>query len=242
MVKRSPKKNKNCSYTIYYKQLLKIKSLQELIILNTKCIICNNDKFIISNDDYDCLSGEFIPLYYNNTWICFSFDEIFDLLYQAIIRNKLQYIPNPFMFSEKLDIQNVNIILFIDRLFYNNKMLHAIKTQKINIIDLLTDMDIQELTDIKNTLNIDTDFGISKFFFWYNEIKSDKILLHEIDNIKVHTYDRSDLKFKLIIDKYKKNPTIDCSKDLKIAIKSFLNKIVEEQHLEIIEEDDDEEY
>ena len=66
------------------------------------------------------------------------------------------------------------------------------------------------------------------------------LLKNSIYNFKVKSYDGNPIKLGLLLDKYINNPMIDCSKDIKLALKNFLDYIFNEtkKQLEKIDEDE----
>ena len=77
------------------------------------------------------------------------------------------------------------------------------------------------------------------FIHWYHDI-DDSTLKKSIYNFKVKSYDGNPIKFGLLLDKYIRDAMRDCSKDIQLALKNFLDYIFKEtkKELEKIEEDD----
>jgi len=240
---RSSKSSKSSRSTLlnykeYYNKLNTIFDKTKLKKLNKKCI-CSNDESIITTEFYE-KNGNYIPLIYNSIWICFQFDEIFTDLYNLIRNEKLIYIPDPLNYKENMSNENTNIVLLIDNRFYEdkiakllNKNIENMKTDS-NILDNVSE--ILELYDINKS---DPNLAVNLFIHWYNDIY-DSVLKKSIYNFKVKSYDGKPIKFGILLDKYINNPFIDCSKDIKLALKNFLDYIFNENKktLEKIEEDE----
>ena len=231
------------NYKEYYIKLNTIFDKTKLKKLNKKCI-CSNNESLITTESYE-KNGNYIPLMYNSVWICFQFDEIFTDLYNLIRNEKLIYIPDPLNYKENMSNENTNIVLLIDNRFYEdkivkllNKNIESMKTES-NIIDNVSE--ILELYDINKS---DPNLAVNLFIHWYNDI-NDSVLKKSIYNFKVKSYDGKPIKFGILLDKYINNPFIDCSKDIKLALKNFLDYIYNEtkkQTLEKIEEDENDEW
>jgi hypothetical protein len=108
------------TYAQYYNKLYNIFNKTKLKKLNKKCI-CSNNESIITTALYK-KNGNYIPLYYDSTWVCFPFDEIFIDLYDLIKNEKLIYMPDPMDYKENMNEPNLNIVMLIDNRFYGNKI------------------------------------------------------------------------------------------------------------------------
>ena len=237
---RSSSPKSPITYEDYYNQLINIYDKTKLIKLNKKCICSNNDS-VITTEPYE-KNGEYIPLYYGSTLICFPFDEIFVNLYNLIKNEKLIYMPEPLDYKENMDKQNTDIIMLIDNRFYGNKLSKLLKknSESIgNIFDIINEEGIAELLKLYTLNNSDSNLAVNLFIHWYNEIHDER-LKNLIYNFNVKSYDGKPIKFGLLLYKYINNPMIDCSKDIKLALKNFLYYIYIEtrKELEKIEEDE----
>jgi hypothetical protein len=238
---RSPSPKKPLTYEQYYNKLIKVFNKTELIKLNKKCI-CSNNESVITTEIYE-KNGDYIPLYYGSTLICFPFDEIFTDLYDLIKNEKLIYIPDPLDYKENMDKQNSDIIMLIDNRFYGNKISKLLKKNSEsveNIFDIIDEEGIAELLELYKTYKSDSNLAVNLFIHWYNEIDEES-LKDSIFNFKVKSYDGKPIQLGLLLDKYISNPMIDCSKDIKLALKNFLDYVFNEtkKELEKIEEEDD---
>lgn len=238
---RSPKKP--LTYEQYYNKLINVFNKTELIKLNKKCI-CSNNESVITTELYE-KNGDYVPLYYGSTLICFPFDEIFTDLYDLIKSDKLIYIPDPLDYKENMDKQNSDIVMLIDNRFFNNKISKLLKKNSEsveNIFDIINEEGISELLKLYTLNKSDSNLAVNLFIHWYNEIDEES-LKDSIYNFKVKSYDGKPIKFGLLLDKYIRDAMIDCSKDIKLALKNFLDYIFTEtkKRLEKIEEDDEEE-
>lgn len=182
-------------------------------------------------------------MYYNSYWICFSFDEIFIDLYNLIKNEKLFYIPDPINYKENMNQPNVDIVMLLDNRFYGNKLSKLLKKNLDNvenIIDIISEEGISELLELYKLIKTDSNLCINLFIHWYNDIDEESLLLkNSIYNFKAKSYDGKPIKFGLLLDKYINNPMIDCSKDIKLALKNFLDYIYTEtkKQLEKIDEE-----
>jgi hypothetical protein len=225
---KSSKSPKIKSYNDYYSKLNKINTAQDLIKLN-KCCLCNNDTFLLTQEPYDKINGQYIPLYYQEKWVCFSFNEIFDLLYNNIVKNGFKYIPDPIHIYDDMSKENVKIISIFDKIFNNNKIKKALENNIKNddIFRILETNDLIVLFNIYDRLKEDKNLAVNLFIFWYNDIKPSK-LSFSIENFIVKSYDGNKIRFGLLLDKYINDPFSDCSKDIQLAVKSFLEFIRKE--------------
>ena len=233
-------------YKEYYNKLKDVSDKKQLRKLNKKCI-CSNNESLISTEFYE-KNGNYIPLIYNSIWLCFPFDEIFEDLYNLIKNEKLIYIPDPINYKENMSDENINIVLLIDNKFYKdkisiliNKNFKYIKSE-YNIFE--DDEYIFELLEIYKINKSDPNLAVNLFIHWYNDI-NDVVLKKFIYNFKIKSYDGKPINFGILLNKYINNPLIDCSKDIKLALKSFLDYIYKEKNkkqLKKIEEEEEEEY
>jgi hypothetical protein len=241
---RSSSPKSPINYEEYYTKLLNINHKAKLKKLNKKCL-CSNNELVLTTELYE-KNGNYIPLYYNSSWICFSFDEIFTDLYNLIKNEKLFYIPDPINYKENMSQPNVDIVMLIDNRFYGNKLTKLLKKNLENvenIIDIISEEGIYELLELYEVNKSDSNLAVNLFIHWYNDIDEESMLLkNSIYNFKVKSYDGKPINFGLLLDKYINNPMIDCSKDIKLALKNFLDYIYKEnkKELEKIEEDEDE--
>lgn len=240
--RRSPKSP--LTYEQYYTKLINIHNKTKLNNLNKKCL-CSNNELIIQAESYE-KNGDYIPLYYNSSWICFSFDEIFTDLYNLIKNDKLFYIPDPINYTENMDEQNTDIVMLIDKRFFDDKISKLLEKNSESVekfFVILSEEDIAKLLELykKNKLKKDIDLVVNLFIYWYHDIDN-SILKKSIYNFKVKSYDGKPIKFGLMLDKYISDPRGDCSKDIKLALTNFLDYIFKEtkkELLEIIEEEDE---
>ena len=229
---------------IYYKKILNINNVEELEKVNNDCINCNNDLYLLTQDVYDKKLDKYIPLYYDELWFCFSFEEIFDIIYDQIKINNLIHIPDPLNMLQNISEYNEKIVLLFDKKFFNNKLKKLLESnrKKINLNTYLTTESKRELSQIKNDIQTkDIEISFFNFMIWYNNL-SDYTLKSFIDNFLV-SIDGKQIKFKILIDKYQNNPRGDCIKDFKIALLSLLNTIeIKKSNIEMIIEEEDDSY
>jgi len=234
---RSNSPSKPLTYTQYYNKLYNIFDISELKKLNKKCI-CSNNESVITTELYE-KNGEYIPLYYDSIWVCFPFDEIFINLYDLIKNEKLIYIPEPMDYKENMNKQNTDIILLFDNRFFKNKISKLLKKNSEsmeNIIDAI-DNDISKLLELYEINKSDSNLAVNLFIHWYNDSIDE--IKNAVYNFKIKSYDGKPIKFGLLLDKYIDNPMVDCSKDIKLALKNFLDYINKENKKELEKIDED---
>jgi hypothetical protein len=256
--RKSPKSSKSSSkssssskrpitYKEYFSKLKNAFDMKSLKKINKKCI-CDNNESIITRETYE-KNGEYVPLIYDSIWICFPFEEIFFDLYDLMKKEKLIYIPNPLNYNQNMSDQNLNIVLEIDNNFYDNKISKLLEKnmKSINIFDFLSKDDIYFLIEQYNRTKINPrdDLPVNLFIHWYNEIDRQELKL-SVYKFNVKSYEKSGvIDFGVLLDKYIKNPLGDCSKDIKLALKNFLEYIYKKTNtslneLDTIGEEDEE--
>jgi hypothetical protein len=136
--------------------------------------------------------------------------------------------------------------MLIDNRFYGNKLTKLLKKNLENvenIIDIISEEGIYELLELYEVNKSDSNLAVNLFIHWYNDIDEESMLLkNSIYNFKVKSYDGKPINFGLLLDKYINNPMIDCSKDIKLALKNFLDYIYKENKKELEKIEEDEEY
>jgi hypothetical protein len=198
----------------FFIKLLKLKPF-DIEEYNNIIKTCDNELFTYTQEAVDKIN--IIPLFIDDVCICFSFEEIFELLYNVIIDKSMTRIPDPINLNKILSPVNEKIILLIDKLFFQSKMQKALNINKkmyrpvklsAYVIDSLQNF-IRLMNDRETYFQVFYDF-----IEWYQNLNAlDK---YSLKNVIVKNEYGYNIKFDEKINQYI-NPDEDfCIRDFTI--------------------------
>lgn len=230
----------------YIQMFRQISDKKQLKTLNNS-IKCNNDNLIFTQEAYSKQENDIIPIFYDsNVWMCFTFKEIFEDLYNLIKANKLPFIPDPLFPQKTLDAEKSNLILEFDKKF-NGGSIKKLLESNTSVIksyqpegktgysfrdmlakkslsrfsqpsEKITDENLNTLKKIREQLikKKDIEGVISILFEWLYSLGSQRLI---IENYKVYVDGRY-IAFKNVLETCK---TLDfCISSLIAAIDDIL--------------------
>jgi hypothetical protein len=203
---------------------------------------CSNGEYTFSLEPIRVEDG-IIPLKYNvkgkELTVCYSYNEIFDLLYSRIRDENLNYIPDMYYPEEKMNNYNKSIILSYDKRLNQSRISNLLTSKNTsNIKDMLSQDDKRFLKEnVKGKENIEAFYN---FIIWYTELpESTK---EGIDNFVVKTLDGKQTPFGVVIENYIQSKEERCVKEFISCLKQFMSTVGDdEDKLEEISEEDEEE-
>jgi hypothetical protein len=205
----------------FFIKLLKLKPF-DIEEYNNIIKTCDNELFTYTQEAVDKIN--IIPLFIDDVCICFSFEEIFELLYNVIIDKSMTRIPDPINLNKILSPVNEKIILLIDKLFFQSKMQKALNINKkmyrpvklsAYVIDSLQNF-IRLMNDRETYFQVFYDF-----IEWYQNLNAlDK---YSLKNVIVKNEYGYNIKFDEKINQYI-NPDEDfCIRDFKKILLTIYN-------------------